>query len=55
MKGLHTFLLSDKSMAQTTCIKHLKFVKAIINHAVTKRYLGIRQAELFDVYEGLCF
>ena len=55
MKGFHIFLLLDKSMVQTTCTKHLKFVKAIMNFAVTKRYLVIRQAELLEVYEGLNF
>lgn len=39
MKGFHTFLLTDKNMAQNTTTKHLKFVKAMINLAVANNYL----------------
>lgn len=38
IQSFHAFLLSDKGMAQNTCIKHLKYLKAIMNLAVSNNY-----------------
>jgi len=39
IQSFHTFLLSDKGMAQNTCTKHLKFLKAMVNRAVANNYI----------------
>lgn len=39
IQSFHTFLLSDKGMAQNTCIKHLKYLKAIMNIAISNNYI----------------
>ena len=39
IQSFHTFLLTDKSMSQNTCTKHLKFLKAIVNNAVLNNYI----------------
>ncbi len=39
MQSFHTFLLSDKDMAQNTCTKHLKYLKTIIKRAVSNGYI----------------
>ncbi len=39
MQSFHTFLLTDKSMAQNTSTKHLKFLKTIIGVAVANNYI----------------
>lgn len=39
MQSFHTFLLTDKGMAQNTCTKHLKYLKTIINIAISNNYL----------------
>ena len=39
MQSFHTFLLSDKGMAQNTSTKHLKFLKSIMNMAVSNGYI----------------
>lgn len=39
MQSFHAFLMGDKGMAQNTCTKHLKFLKAIINLAVSNSYI----------------
>lgn len=40
IQSFHTFLLSDKGMAQNTCTKHLKYLKSIINLAVANNYIS---------------
>lgn len=40
IQSFHTFLLVDKGMAQNTCTKHLKYLKAIINRAVLNNYVS---------------
>lgn len=39
IQSFHTFLLTDKCMAQNTCIKHLKYLKAIMNIAISNNYI----------------
>lgn len=39
MQSFHTFLLTDKGMAQNTSTKHLKFLKSIIRNAVSNGYI----------------
>ena len=40
MQLFHTFLLSDKGMAQNTCTKHLKYLKSIVTLAVSNNYIS---------------
>ena len=40
MQSFHTFLLSNKGMAQNTCTKHLKYLKSIIALAVSSNYIS---------------
>lgn len=40
IQAFHTYLLSDKSMSQNTCTKHLKYLKMIINQAVLNNYIS---------------
>ena len=40
MQSFHTFLLSDKGMAQNTCTKHLKYLKSIVTLAVSNNYIS---------------
>ena len=39
IQSFHTFLMSDKSMAQNTCTKHLKFLKSLMGRAVSYGYI----------------
>lgn len=39
IQGFHSFLLSEKKMAQNSATKHLKFLKQIINLAVANSYM----------------
>ena len=39
MQSFHTFLLSDKGMAQNTTTKHLKYLKAIMGMAVSNGHI----------------
>lgn len=39
IQSFHAFLMGDKGMTQNTCTKHLKFLKTIINIAVSNHYL----------------
>ena len=39
IQSFHTFLLSDRNMAQNTSTKHLKFLKSIMNLAVANGYI----------------
>ena len=40
IQSFHSYLLKDKDMSQNTTTKHLKFLKAIINRAVSNNYIG---------------
>ncbi len=39
IQSFHTFLLTEKQLAQNTCIKHLKYLKAILSKAVCNGYI----------------
>ena len=39
IQSFHSYLLKDKDMSQNTTTKHLKFLKAIINRAVSNNYI----------------
>lgn len=39
IQSFHAFLMADKGMAQNTCSKHLKYLKTIINLAVSSNYI----------------
>lgn len=39
IQSFHTYLMSDKGMAQNTCTKHLKFLKSIIGIAASNGYI----------------
>lgn len=39
MQNFHTFLLTEKNNRQNTCSKHLKYLKQVLNYAVSNGYL----------------
>lgn len=39
IQGFHSFLLSDKNMGQNSSTKHLKFLKKLLNLAVSNSYM----------------
>lgn len=39
IQSFHAFLLSDKDMAQNTCTKHLKYLKSVMNIAISNNYI----------------
>lgn len=39
IQSFHTFLLTEKQLAQNTCIKHLKYLKTILSKAVCNGYI----------------
>lgn len=39
IQSFHAFLMSDKSMSQNTCTKHLKFLKSIMSMAASNGYI----------------
>lgn len=39
IQSFHTFLLTEKQLAQNTCIKHLKYLKTILSKAVCHGYI----------------
>lgn len=45
----HTFLLTAKGMAQNTCTKHLKFLKSIMNLAVSNGYIQYNMLASYKV------
>lgn len=49
IQSFHTFLLSDKSMAQNTCTKHLKFLKTMLNRAVANNYIQYNMIASYKV------
>lgn len=49
IQSFHTFLLSDKGMAQNTCTKHLKFLKAMVNRAVANNYIQYNMIASYKV------
>lgn len=49
IQSFHTFLLTDKGMAQNTCTKHLKYLKTIINIAISNNYLQYNMIASYKV------
>lgn len=39
IQSFHTFLLTENQLSQNTCSKHLKYLKSIINRAVSNGYI----------------
>ena len=40
IQSFHSYLVKDKNMSQNTTTKHLKFLKAIINRAISNNYIN---------------
>lgn len=49
IQSFHTFLLTDKGMAQNTCAKHLKYLKSIFNMAVSNNYIQYNMLASYKV------
>ena len=49
IKSFHTFLLSDKGMAQNTSTKHLKFLKTIMNLAISNNYIQYNKIACYKI------
>lgn len=49
IEGFHSFLLSEKSNCQNTCAKHLKFLKQMMNIAVSNGYIQYNPLTLYKV------
>ena len=49
IQSFHTFLLSDKGMAQNTCIKHLKYLKSIMGMAVANNYISYNMLSNYKI------
>lgn len=47
--SFHTFLMSEKGMAQNTCTKHLKYLKAVVNWAVSNNYIQYNMTAAYKV------
>ncbi len=39
IQSFHTFLLTEKQLSQNTCSKHLKYLKSMLNRAVSNGYI----------------
>lgn len=49
MQSFHAFLLSDRGMAQNTSTKHLKYLKAIMNAAVSNSYIQYNKLTAYRI------
>lgn len=49
IQGFHTFLLTTKNNKQNTCAKHLKFLKQLMNIAVSNGYIQFNALNLYKV------
>lgn len=49
IQSFHTFLMSDKGMAQNTCTKHLKYLKSIIGMAVANNYIPYNMLSSYKI------
>lgn len=49
IQSFHAFLLTVKGMAQNTCTKHLKYLKSIINMAVSNNYIQYNMLASYKV------
>lgn len=49
IQGFHTYLLTKKNNRQNTCAKHLKFLKQIMNIAVSNGYIQFNPLNVYKV------
>ena len=49
IQGFHAFLLNEKNMQQNTTTKHLKFLKKLLNVAVSNSYIGFNPFNAYKV------
>ena len=49
IQGFHAFLLNEKKMQQNTTTKHLKFLKKLLNIAVSNSYIGYNPFNAYKV------
>ena len=47
ISGFHSWMLSEKNMKQNSTIKHLKFLKKVLNIAVMNGYIGYNSLNLY--------
>ena len=49
IQGFHAYLLGEKKMGQNSCTKHLKFLKKLLNLAVTNSYISYNPVNVYKV------
>ena len=49
IQGFHSFLLAEKSMGQNSSTKHLKFLKKLLNLAVSNSYISYNPVNAYKV------
>ena len=49
IQGFHAFLLSEKKMGQNSSTKHLKFLKKLLNLAVSNSYISYNPVNVYKV------
>jgi integrase len=49
IQGFHAYLLGEKKMGQNSCIKHLKFLKKLLNLAVSNSYISYNSVNAYKV------
>ncbi|WP_288530299.1 site-specific integrase [uncultured Bacteroides sp.] len=49
IQGFHAYLLGEKKMGQNSCTKHLKFLKKLLNLAVTNSYISYNPVNAYKV------
>lgn len=49
IQGFHAYLLGEKKMGQNSCTKHLKFLKKLLNLAVTNSYISYNPINAYKV------
>lgn len=49
IQGFHSFLLSEKKMGQNSSTKHLKFLKKLLNLAVSNSYISYNPVNAYKV------
>ena len=49
IQGFHAFLLNEKNMQQNTTTKHLKFLKKLLNIAVSNSYISYNPVAAYKV------
>jgi len=53
IRGFHTYLLTETKMKQNTTVKHLKFLKKIVNDAVANGYIPYNKLNPYKVEKGI--